>query len=263
ASRPAAASTPAATARSPAAPGHGLALSGWTAVSNDHLVGIAAAPHYAALMSMLTPPGMGGQYRITGDKYPRMRRPRRRARRVLAAAASLVVLGTAGWGTLQLIDVFSGGGGDSASAAGASSGCAGRPSPSPSPVKALTEPRRITVNVLNATTRAGLAKQTADALEKRGFRIGDIGNADAKYDKKVKGTAILLGPASAADSSLPVLAAQIGGAEPRTEAGRKGATLDLIIGDGFRALTAKADAERTLTALTAPAPTPATARKDC
>lgn len=44
--------------------------------SIDHLVGIITGSHYAAPMSMLTPPGMGGKYRITGDKYPRMRRPR-------------------------------------------------------------------------------------------------------------------------------------------------------------------------------------------
>ena len=67
-------------------------------------------------MSMLTPPGMGGQYRITGDKYPRMRR-RRRGRLVVLTIACAAVLGGAGWGTLQLIDVFTGGG-NPASAAG-------------------------------------------------------------------------------------------------------------------------------------------------
>src|SRR5690606_1670617 len=83
--------------------------------SDDHPVGIAARAHYAALMSMLTPPGMGGQYRITGDRYPRMRRPRRRGRLVALTVVSVAVLGVGGWGTLQLIDVFTGGG-DSASA---------------------------------------------------------------------------------------------------------------------------------------------------
>ena len=73
-------------------------------------------------MSMLTPPGMGGKYRITGDKYPRMRRTRGRRRIVLAVVASVVALGLIGWGTLQLIDVFTGGG-DKASAAGATGDC--------------------------------------------------------------------------------------------------------------------------------------------
>jgi hypothetical protein len=214
-------------------------------------------------MSMLTPPGMGGQYRITGDKYPRMRRPRRRGRVVLAVVASLAVLGTAGWGTLQLIDVFSGGDGDSASAAGSTAGCTRKASPSPSAAAALPEPRRITVNVFNATTRQGLAKQTADELKRRGFRIGDVGNAGAQYDKKIKGTGLLLGPATAQDTSLPVLATQLTGAERRTEPGRKGATLDLIIGNRFRALTPKADAAQAVTKLTAPAPRPSTSEKTC
>ncbi|MFF0200946.1 LytR C-terminal domain-containing protein [Streptomyces sp. NPDC005017] len=206
-------------------------------------------------MSMLTPPGMGGQYRITGDKYPRMRRPRRRARRVLAVVATLTVLGTAGWGTLQLIDVFSGGDGDKASAAGPKADCATKASPSPGAAKVLPEPRRITVNVFNATTRAGLAKQTADELKKRGFRIGDVGNAAAEFDKKVKGIGLLLGPASARDTALPVLAAQLTGAEPRTDAARKDTTLDLVIGDRFRTLTPTTTAAQTLTNLKTPPPT--------
>ncbi|KUJ64185.1 hypothetical protein ACZ90_60425 [Streptomyces albus subsp. albus] len=36
---------------------------------------------------------MGGKYRITGDAYPRMRRPRHRRRLVLAGIGAVVVLG--------------------------------------------------------------------------------------------------------------------------------------------------------------------------
>ncbi|MFI8188350.1 LytR C-terminal domain-containing protein [Streptomyces sp. NPDC085946] len=203
---------------------------------------------------------MGGQYRITGDKYPRMRRPRRRGRLVFLGAASVAALGLVGWGTVQLIDVFTGSGGH-ASTVGTKAGCAAGPSPSPS-ARPLPEPRGITVNVLNATTRGGLAKKTADELRKRGFRIGDVGNASKEYDKKVKGTGVLLGPAAALDTSLPVLATQLPGAERRTDAARKGAAVDLIIGDGFKALTTKADADRALTALTEPKPA-ATPKKGC
>ncbi len=46
-------------------------------------------------MSMLTPPGMGGKYRITGDAFPRMRRPRKRRRLVLAGVGAVVALGLA------------------------------------------------------------------------------------------------------------------------------------------------------------------------
>ncbi|MFG3295613.1 LytR C-terminal domain-containing protein [Streptomyces sp. NPDC048179] len=211
-------------------------------------------------MSMLTPPGMGGQYRITGDKYPRMRPRRRRARLTLSVVASVTALGLVGWGTLQLIDVFTGGGG-TASAAGSAGDCVKRAaaSASPSPAAgataaALPKPAQITVNVYNATTRTGLAKDTADELKKRGFKIGDVGNAPARFDQKIKGTAILLGPATALKTSLPVLATQLTAADQRTEAGRKGAAVDLIIGNAFKTLTPQATAAKAITALSDPVP---------
>lgn len=211
-------------------------------------------------MSMLTPPGMGGQYRITGDKYPRMRRPRRRGRLVVLSAVSAAVLGVGGWGTLQLIDVFTGDNAP-ASAVGTKATCADTVSRTAAP-KALPAPGTITVNVLNATTRGGLAQKTADELKKRGFRIGEVGNATKEYDKKVKGPGVLLGPAAAGDTSLPVLGTQLAAAERRTDPARKGTEVDLIIGDGFEALTKKADADRALTALAEPEATPAP-RKNC
>ncbi|MEV6616603.1 LytR C-terminal domain-containing protein [Streptomyces sp. NPDC051051] len=205
---------------------------------------------------------MGGQYRITGDKYPRMRPSRRRGRLVGVVVACGAVLGVAGWGTLQLIDVFTGGGG-TASAAAAKAGCSTKASPAAtaSPA-ALPRPAQITVNVLNATTRSGLAKTTADELKKRGFRIGEVGNAGPQYDKKVTGIGVLLGPAASLNTSLPVLATQLTAAERRTDAARKGAAIDLIIGNGFKALTSRPEATRELTALAAPKPT-ATAKKGC
>ncbi|MCX5333001.1 LytR C-terminal domain-containing protein [Streptomyces sp. NBC_00140] len=215
-------------------------------------------------MSMLTPPGMGGKYRITGDKYPRMRRSRRRGRLVVALVASVTALGLVGWGTLQLIDVFTGGG-DKASAAGSKANCATKASPSASASSSTTaypKPAQITVNVFNATPRAGLAKKTADELKKRGFKIGDVGNASAEFDKKVKGTGLLLGPTSAVSTSLPVLGTQLAGTEARADT-RKGTDVDLIIGTDFKSLTAKATADKALTKLGAPQPTPTSSKKAC
>ncbi len=216
-------------------------------------------------MSMLTPPGMGGQYRITGDKYPRLRRPKRRRRLVLTVVASMTALGLAGWGTLQLIDVFTGDG-DQAAAAGPKADCATRVSPSPKTggpaAKDFPAPGKITVNVLNATPRAGLAKDTADELKKRGFRIGNVGNATEEYDKKVKGTAMLLGAKAAEDTALAVLNTQLGGARLKTDARKKATEVDLVIGTGFKALSTRKDADKALAALTSPEPTP-TASKTC
>ncbi|MEU9620476.1 LytR C-terminal domain-containing protein [Streptomyces sp. NPDC048155] len=195
---------------------------------------------------------MGGKYRITGDKYPRMSRPRRRSRLILAAAASVVALGLAGWGTLQLIDVFTGNN-RKASAADHKTDC---PTANPSaPVKVLPKPVKITVNVYNATPRSGLAKQAADELKKRGFTIGKVGNAPAAYDKKVAGPGVLLGAPSAANGSLPVLGTQLQGAVPKTDA-RRTADVDLILGTKFKAFSTPQSAAAALAALAKPAPAP-------
>ncbi|MEU6001548.1 MULTISPECIES: LytR C-terminal domain-containing protein [unclassified Streptomyces] len=215
-------------------------------------------------MSMLTPPGMGGKYRITGAKYPRMRRTRGRRRIVLAVVASVVAVGLIGWGTLQLIDVFTGG--SKATAAGSRSDCAAKPGPSAKPPapKALPKPGQIKVNVFNATPRGGLAKDVAAELKKRGFTVGKVDNAPKAYDKKVKGTGILLGAKSATDTAVPVLGTQLAGAESRTDA-RKGGEVDLILGSKFKDLAKKEDADKALAVLAKPKPAPSTSsgKKDC
>lgn len=61
---------------------------------------------------------MGGKYRITGAAYPRMSRPRRRRKVVLALLGSVLALALLGYGALQLIDVFRGDGGKRNAAAG-------------------------------------------------------------------------------------------------------------------------------------------------
>jgi hypothetical protein len=180
---------------------------------------------------------------------------------VAAVVASVAALGLVGWGTLQLIDVFTGGDKKS-SASGTTADCRTKAARA-TQVQAPPKPGTITVNVYNATKRSGLAKDTADELKKRGFKIGDVGNASKEFDKKVKGTGVLLGPASAQNTSLPVLATQLTGAERRTDAGRKGAALDLILGDGFKALDKQASADRALAELSAPAPSADPAKKGC
>ncbi|MGW7068069.1 LytR C-terminal domain-containing protein [Streptomyces sp. NPDC054855] len=215
-------------------------------------------------MSMLTPPGMGGKYRITGAKYPRMRRPRGRGRLVLAVVASVVAVGLIGWGTLQLIDVFTGG--DKATAATSRSGCAAKPAPSAEQTapKALPKPGAVKVNVYNATPRSGLAKDVAAELKKRGFAIGKVDNAPKEYDKKVKGTGLLLGAKTATDTALPVLGTQLAGTESKADA-RKGGEVDLILGSKFKDLAKKEDADKALAVLAKPKPAPSTSngKKDC
>ncbi|GGJ83428.1 membrane protein [Streptomyces camponoticapitis] len=207
-------------------------------------------------MSMLTPPGMGGKYRITGSKYPRMRRPRHRRRIVLAAIAGVVALGLVGWGTVQLIDVFTADDGTkkkTTTATASGRDCKPSPSASAAVAKPLPKPAQIKVNVYNATPRAGLAKTTADELKKRGFVIGKVGNAPAAYDKKIPGTGILLGAPAAADGPLTVLGAQLKGAKSQHDT-RTTKDVDLLIGTAFKSLSVQKDAAQALATLSRPAP---------
>ncbi|GGV00419.1 membrane protein [Streptomyces albospinus] len=189
-----------------------------------------------------------------------MRRPRHRRRIILGIVAGACVLGLAGWGTVQLIDVF-GGKGSTAQAAQDSRHCpeggAASRANAPQPAAGkLPAPAALTVNVYNATARPGLAKHTADELKKRGFKIGKVGNAPVAYDKKVGGAGILLGPKAAADGPLKVLATQLAGAQQKTD-DRASADLDLIIGGTFKELTAQQDAAKALALLAHPAQQPA------
>jgi hypothetical protein len=235
-------------------------------------------------MSMLTPPGMGGQYRIKGDRYPRMRRPRNRRKIVLAGLATALVLGLVGWGSLQLVGVFTGNGGSSAQAAGrhgdecrtaegkrpAGSGKAGQTGATKRPggkadakggnaekaPDALPEAGKITVNVLNATSRSGLAAKTAKELKKRGYAIGEITNAPERLDHKVDAPGLLIGAAGAETiARMKVLGTQLEGARTRHDE-RKGDEVDLVIGNDFKGLAKAKDASRALEALASPSPKP-------
>lgn len=228
-------------------------------------------------MSMLTPSGMGGKYRVTGNQYPRMRRPRRRGRIVAAVVASVVALGLISWGTLQLIGVFRGGGEKVRAAAAHRTGCPPRtsatppatPSATPSGKAAapgpLPSPDEIGISVFNATAKGGLAKSTADEMAKRGFRVVAFGNATTEYDKKVPQAALIVaGPA--AESAARVVAAQFAGSTVKIDPKRADKRVDLFIGTAYTQPADPKDAEKALTAPARPAPTTAPdapAAKDC
>lgn len=206
-------------------------------------------------MSMLTPSGMGGKYRITGNQYPRMGRPRRRGRTALAIVASVVVLGLIGWGTLQLIDVFSGGkdkGPAQAHAAPAS--CKPTPSTAPKPAgkpAPLPPPAAISLNVFNATAKGGLAKTTADELAKRGFRVVKFSNAPVEYDKKVTVAALVVaGPAGV--RAAQVVGTQVAGSTVKIDPKRTGPGVDLLIGTAYTKLADPKDAAKALTVVATP-----------
>ncbi|MCP3754871.1 LytR C-terminal domain-containing protein [Streptomyces sp. TBY4] len=215
-------------------------------------------------MSMLTPPGMGGKYKVTGAAYPRMTRPRRRRRIVLMVLGSVIGLALIAYGALQLIDVF-GDDEDKRKTAAAAKDCASAApqagsASSAAPQVVLPPPGGITVNVYNATPRAGLAKAVGDELKLRGFAVGKVGNAPADFDKKVPGAGILIGSPKTDKAAFSVLGTNLAGATQQTDT-RETADIDLILGDGFKELTPKADADKALAALANPQPAAAPAKK--
>lgn len=229
-------------------------------------------------MSMLTPQGLKGkQYRITGNAYPRLGRPPKKSRKVIAGIAALLALALIGLGGVQLYDIFTGKNkNSSAQACATPSGKAlaaptptaapGAPAASGAPAApqgdphAIPQPAAVTVNVYNATTKAGLAGRTAEELKKRGFTIGKVGNAPAELDKKVPGTAqVIAGPGGAGAATL--LVSQIAGATATADA-RTDASVDFVVGDSYNALLDETQAAAALALATKPSPTP-TATGSC
>ncbi|MFF2627939.1 LytR C-terminal domain-containing protein [Kitasatospora sp. CB02891] len=217
-------------------------------------------------MSMLTPRGLKGkQYRVTGNSYPRLGRPPRRGRKVVMAVGGVLALGLVSVGGIQLYDVFTGKNKHGAAQACASPGATGKPlaapegSPSAAPGAvpgntAVPQPATVTVNVYNATDKSGLAARTADELKKRGFQVGQVGNAPSALDRKVPGTAqVLSGPGGLGAATL--LVSQVASATS-TEDARTDATVDLVIGDAFTALADPNQAAAALAELTKPSPSP-------
>ncbi|MGC0422247.1 LytR C-terminal domain-containing protein [Embleya sp. AB8] len=199
-------------------------------------------------MSMLTPRGMGGQYKITGKLYPRMTRRRRRAPVVIAIVVGLVVLATAGWGVYH----FTSDNGSKAAACPSPSASA----PPATPAAPLPEPKTITLNVYNATKRTGLAKTVADALKARGFTIGKITNDP--LNQQIPATAEIRHgfPGS---TPAKVVAAQVA-ASTEKEDQRTDASVDLVIGEAWTDL---ATPEAVAAILSPPPPPPPTRPPGC
>jgi hypothetical protein len=134
---------------------------------------------------------------------------------------------------------------------GGSAGSTASPSPSDCPtelVSAYPAPATITVNVYNATTRAGLAKGVAAEMQVRGFVIGAVSN-DPKKQPIAAPAEVRHGPGG--EPAAAVVAAQVSGAVVVADT-RTDGTVDLALGDGYTALVAPDVAAATL----APKPPP-------
>ncbi|MEU8135942.1 LytR C-terminal domain-containing protein [Streptodolium elevatio] len=211
-------------------------------------------------MSMLTPRGMRGQYKITGKLYPRMTRRRRKWPVIVACLVALAVLSTGAWAVYHYTAD------DKNNSAGKQ--CTPKPSGSPTPPNTqpvaqtgapvgapadLPAANTIKVNVYNATDRTGLAKTVADELKARGFVIGTVANDPLRQPK----SPVMPGPGQIragvpGKSPSSVVGAHAAGMQPVEDA-RTDASVDLVLGETFQAL-ATPDAAAAALAPAAPAP---------
>lgn len=95
-------------------------------------------------------------------------------------------------------------------------------------------PSLVTINVYNATNRDGLAASVAKSLQQQGFKIATIGNDPLGMSIQGVGE-IRSGQAGAAGASLA--ATRLSGATIVLD-GRTDATVDLVLGNKFTALSA-------------------------
>jgi hypothetical protein len=97
---------------------------------------------------------------------------------------------------------------------------------------AALSPGQVTVNVYNATNRAGLAADTAKNVKARGFVVAAVANDPAK--KKIDGVGeVRFGPNGKPGAELVV--ALLDGVTPLQDT-RADASVDLVLGNGFKAL---------------------------
>ncbi|MDH6119407.1 cytoskeletal protein RodZ [Kitasatospora sp. GAS204A] len=126
---------------------------------------------------------------------------------------------------------------------------------SSTPLPAVTtapQPQTVTVNVLNATGKAGLAAKTADELKQRGFTVGKVGNAPSALEGHVPGAAELVAGQTGAGAAA-LLGAQVTGATTMADA-RTDGSVDFVIGDGYSALLDPNAAATALAAALKPSP---------
>jgi hypothetical protein len=181
-------------------------------------------------MSMLTPLGVGGR-----GKVRRRGRSRHVGRNLFVL---LVVLGAAAAGTGWWLSSDTG-----TTAAAPPPTC-----PPTQPAPTVVAARAVHLNVFNATKRHGLAKDVAKELRKRGFVIGKVANDPAK--RKVTGIAEVR-TSTAGAAAARTVGAQVASFVSVPDQ-RKDASVDLVLGAGFRTLRTTAAA----TAAMKPTPSP-------
>ncbi len=115
---------------------------------------------------------------------------------------------------------------------------------------AIPATKAVKVRVYNATDRAGLATTVTAALRKRGFVVIELGN-DPQAEEITKPALIRYGPKGAGAARL--VEAHLAGSEIQDDE-RKDATIDIVLGPTYSALTPAGQVKARLDDL-GPAPT--------
>lgn len=164
---------------------------------------------------------------VAQESEASLRRRRRRRRRRAAITLTLVALMMLGT-FMYAAAYFQGWVGKSAPKPAASAPCR-----VVTPAKALT-PNAVTINVYNATSRAGLAASVAKSLRTQGFKVAKVANDP--LDMRIAG----VGEVRHGQTGTPgatLAATRLSGAKVVPDK-RTDATVDLVLGDTFKALAA-------------------------
>jgi hypothetical protein len=183
-------------------------------------------------MSMFTPAGVGGH------KQARRRGHSRHTGRTVVV---LLLVSAAAAGGFWLWNQDS----DPTATADTRPSC-----PPTQPAPTVVAARAVRVNVYNATERRGLASSVAKQLRKRGFVIGKVENDPAK--RSITGIAEVRHSTAGAAPARTV-SAQVASFVTVPDQ-RKDASVDLVLGAGFRTLRTTAAAAAAMTPTPAPRP---------
>jgi len=117
--------------------------------------------------------------------------------------------------------------------------------------RAAPTPADVAVNVYNATDHSGLAARTASDVRKRGFKVVTVANDPLQ--RTIPGPAeVRYGTAGASESKLVL--ALVKGAKAVRDA-RPDASVDLVLGEKFKALAAPPKTPKPTATTATPSPT--------
>ncbi len=110
------------------------------------------------------------------------------------------------------------------------------------PQETLPRAKKVSVVVLNATKREGLARTAADSLSDAGFKVKDVGN-DTEVRKQTGVAELRYGPKARQQALL--LQYYLPGAE-LVPLDRKGKVVDVALGEAFTSVASQAEVDLAL-----------------